>query len=158
MTSIFVETNSESVVFNELVNHSQQCFGAGSWSWRPSPLPSSFICRGLEGLQTGMSWQIGQLRSSGVIDLKKNSLLPRTRALVSLQSAISAIQSVDKMLNQRDISHHIFTGDPLSSCQGSFRKCTQSGQSLFDFSRVPCSTKCLFSLQFRQIRLIEIRL
>ena len=25
-------------------------------------------------------------------------------------------QPVDKMLSQRDISHHIFTGDPLSSC------------------------------------------
>ena len=142
----------------------RQCFGTGNFCWmqlqllRLKAATWSSIKKKIEE-RAGLSWQNGQLRSNSAHFLK-NSLLPHTHALVSLQCAISAIQSVDKMLSQRDISHHIFTGDPLSSCQGSFHKCTGSGNLFFtQFSRhltfqELCSSKCLFILQFRQIRLI----
>ena len=95
-----------------------------------APLRSSYIrsfCGATIFLNRGKSWieltkMVNsipaplQRSSSGAFHIKKNSLLPHTHALVSLKCAISAIQPVDKMLSQRDISHHIFTGDPLSSC------------------------------------------
>ena len=93
----------------------------------PAPLRSSYIrsfCGATIFFNRGKSWiELAKMNSSAPAELstlKKNSLLSHTHALVSLYSAISAIQPVDKMLSQRDISHHFFYWRPSLQLLGLF--------------------------------------
>ena len=71
--------------------------------------------------RTELDWP-GKLNSSAPAPLQRNFwfLIEKKFAIVAYTCTgflmVFAIQQVDKMLNQRDISHQILTGDPLSSC------------------------------------------
>ena len=88
----------------------------------------------------------------------KKLLLPRTRALVSLWFSLFSLWTrcwTSVIFLTLFLLATLFpVARALSASAHNVGICFHSIQSLFDLSRVQCSSQCLFSLQFRHIRLI----